>query len=410
MRMFLMLRLVVASCAVCLAAATRASIRGVYSTSGPPNSQKHLQEHLQQHPQLCDHKLVDSLHARIAELELENKQLKGKLVQLSQASPAPKEAHVHTSAKHDTVPAVRAAFAKGVGPTMAGINATNGAVAAVASKDSIFPAPEMPAPLPGQPFLPELVLPPVDGALGHVTVPGSNQWGTPMAASTLTIDSGKVLTYDDVVFGYNKLWQDLGLWKMQRWKGIRFFQAPQDALVIQQLIWNVQPDLLIEIGTHAGGSAVFLSEVMQSYNPQASIVTMDPDPSHIDPNGLLLKTPTIKYLQGMSHDPNIYQQVQAACVGRKKVMVMHDGDHSYEGVLRDIALYDPLVSVGSYMIVQDTSLDRTAPGSMNGALRAIQAFVSTPGGKGYGRYGIDKAYEYLMFSTNHNGYLKKVAV
>merc|ERR1719387_3215180 len=107
-------------------------------------------------------------------------------------------------------------------------------------------------------------MPATDVAPGiHVTVPGSNQWGTPMAYSTLTNpENGKTLTYDDIVYGYNRLWQDLGLWKMQRWMGMRFFQAPQDMLAIQQLIWTVQPDLLIELGTHAGGSAVYFADLM----------------------------------------------------------------------------------------------------------------------------------------------------
>merc|ERR1719174_1728435 len=272
-----------------------------------------------------------------------------------------------------------------------------------------FPAPDMPSPMPGQHFVTELNLPATDAPFRHVTVPGTNAFGTPMAFSTVTLAPGKTFTYDDIVYGYNLLWADLSLWKMQRWKGMRFFQSPTDMVAIQQLVWTVKPDLIIEIGTHGGGSAVFLSELIRSYNPDASIVTMDPDSSNIDPNGLFHKTPGIKFLNGASNDPAILQQVTAIAAGKKKVMVVQDGLHSYEGVLSDLQMYDPLVTVGSYFVVQDTTLDRAWGGQFNGAMKAVTTFTQ-PGGKGYGRYGSDKAYEYLLFSTNHNGYLKKVNV
>merc|ERR1719316_690702 len=114
-------------------------------------------------------------------------------------------------------------------------------------------------------FVPELDLKGLGFMTDHKLVPGGNAYGTPMAASTLVVN-GKTLTYDDITYGYNRLWADLGLWQMQRWKGMRFFQSPMDAVAIQQLVWNVKPDLLIEIGTHGGGSAVFIADIMSSYS------------------------------------------------------------------------------------------------------------------------------------------------
>merc|ERR1719247_3139456 len=119
------------------------------------------------------------------------------------------------------------------------------------------------------------------------------------------------------------------------------------------------------------------------------IVTMDPDSSNIDPNSLFYKTPNIKYLNGPSTNPAIFQQVQAACVGKQKIMVIQDGLHSFEGVLADLNMYEPLVSVGSYFVVQDTTLDRAYGGAFNGAMKAVHKFLAE-GGKGYSRYGVDK--------------------
>lgn len=333
----------------------------------------------------CDEKTLSELHARIADLELENKRLHDQVAKLE-------------GYKEPKFPAAAVNL----------VNSTGG-VHAVMGKAKLFPAPDMPSPMPGQPFVAELNLLPTDGAQGHVTVPGSNQFGQPMAYSSITIAPGKTLTYDDIAFGYNKLWADLGLWKMQRYKGQRFFQAPTDAIAIQQLIWTVKPDLLIEIGTHGGGSSLYFADIMKDYNPNAQIVTMDPDSSNIDQTGPFFKTPMIKFLNGLSTAPEIHAQVKAATVGKQKIMVVQDGMHSYDGVLQDLTLYDEFVSVGSYFVIQDTTLERAWPSAFNGAMSAIQKYVG-PGGKGYGRYGIDKAYEYLLFSTNHNGYLKKINV
>lgn len=349
----------------------------------------------QEHMKACDEKEFAAMRARISELEtqnkritdleLENKALRSRVIALSGT----------TDPKFDL-------YAPRNGTTsFAAANSTHGA--------QFFPVPDMPSPMPGQLYVTELNMPAADAPFRHVTVPGSNEFGQPMAFSTVTLAPGKTLTYDDVAYGYNLLWADLSLWKMQRWKGMRFFQAPTDMIAIQQLVWKEQPDLIIEIGTHGGGSAVFLSEIMRSYNPAAIIVTMDPDNSNIDPNGLFYKTPEIKFLHGASNDPNIFAQVQAHAAGKKKIMVIQDGLHSFEGVSSDLAMYGELVTVGSYFVVQDTTLDRAYGGAFNGAFKAIQTYCAA-GQKGYGRFAPDKAYEYLLFSTNHNGYLKKINV
>jgi len=360
---------------------------GAALRNGPP----------QEHIASCDSKELSALRARVAELEtqnkritdleLENKALRAQVIKLSGATDPKYDLY---SSAHQNKTSIFAAS-----------NSSNGLPS--------FPVPDMPSPMPGQLFVAELNFPATDAPFRHVTVPGSNEFGTPMAYSTVTLAPGKTLTYDDITYGYNLLWADLSLWKMQRWKGMRFFQSPTDMMAIQQLVWKAQPDLIIEIGTHGGGSAVFLAELVKGYNPAAMIVTMDPDSSNIDANGLFYKTPNIKYLNGASNNPAIFQQVQAACAGKQKIMVIQDGLHSFEGVLSDLVMYDPLVSVGSYFVIQDTTLDRAYGGAFNGAMKAIQTFAA-PGGKGYGRYGIDKAYEYLLFSTNHNGYLKKINV
>lgn len=245
----------------------------------------------------------------------------------------------------------------------------------------------------------------------HTYVPGDNKWGFPMANSKLTLeDSGKTLTYDDIEYGMNHLWEDLGIWTTQTWHGIQFLQNPADAFAIQELLWNEKPDMVVEIGTHKGASALYFAEIMRDYNPDGLWVTIDPafqnsaEARLVAAQGPLAKN--IVWINGLSHDAvNVLPQVKKLAQGRKKVFVIQDGQHAASQVLVDFSLYDPIVTVGGYFLVQDTILDRTQSPTL-GPLAGVQQWLA---GYGRGRYVPDKKYEHLLWSTNHNGYLRKLA-
>jgi cephalosporin hydroxylase len=242
-------------------------------------------------------------------------------------------------------------------------------------------------------------------------IPGDNQWGFPMADSMIKLDgSGVALKYDDIEYGMNHLWEDLGIWTTQTWHGIQFLQNPADAFAIQELLWNEKPDMVVEIGTHKGASALYFAEVMHDYNPDALWVTIDPAFQNsataraVAAQGPLAKN--IVWINGLSNDAvNVVPQVKKLAENKKKVIVIQDGQHAASQVLADFALYDSIVTVGSYFIVQDTILDRTqAP--QPGPLAGVNQWLS---GYGRGRYVADKRYEHELWSTNHNGYLRKIA-
>eukprot|EP00746_Dinoflagellata_sp_MGD_P167711 gnl/MRDRNA2_/MRDRNA2_98564_c0_seq1.p1 gnl/MRDRNA2_/MRDRNA2_98564_c0~~gnl/MRDRNA2_/MRDRNA2_98564_c0_seq1.p1 ORF type:complete len:517 (+),score=118.47 gnl/MRDRNA2_/MRDRNA2_98564_c0_seq1:85-1551(+) len=245
----------------------------------------------------------------------------------------------------------------------------------------------------------------------HKYVPGDNQWGFPMANSMIKLDGdGQVLRYDDIEYGMNHLWEDLGIWTTQEWHGIQFLQNPADAFAIQELLWNEKPDMVVEIGTHKGASALYFAEIMHDYNPNSVWVTIDPAFQNsaaarmVAAQGPLAKS--IVWINGLSNDAvNVVPQVKKLAEGRKKVFVIQDGQHAASQVLADFALYDGLVTVGGYFIVQDTILDRTQP-LQPGPLAGVNQWLS---GYGRGRYVADKRYEHELWSTNHNGYLRKIA-
>eukprot|EP00397_Hematodinium_sp_SG-2012_P013575 GEMP01013790.1.p1 GENE.GEMP01013790.1~~GEMP01013790.1.p1 ORF type:complete len:457 (+),score=74.92 GEMP01013790.1:487-1857(+) len=251
-------------------------------------------------------------------------------------------------------------------------------------------------------------------------VSGANKWGVPMANSTLTID-GVSVTFDQILYGYDLIFENLAIFSRTSWFGISLQQDPADAFALQGLIWRSQPDLLIEIGTNTGGGAVFYASIMREYNSKSLVLTIDPkDPAQdwaqgafhgcedcIDARCADVWHTNIRFLLGFSHD--VFPQVKEIAKDYKKVMVMHDGSHFYDDVLRDLKMFDDITTVGSYMVVQDTKMTRMySEWAKNGyPLRAAEDFMKT---QGRGRYKVDKRYEYSLYSQHHNGWLRKTSL
>lgn len=277
-----------------------------------------------------------------------------------------------------------------------------------------------------QPLLTSISLEPM-ATTGEMKISsGSNRWGIPMANSTLTINdlSGtpRIVSFDQILFGYDLIFENLAIFTHTKWFGVSIQQNPIDAFALQQTIWDLEPDLLIEIGTNTGGSAIFYANIMREYNDDALVLTIDPkDPAHDwaesfnhgCPSCLDVRCSSIwnskhvKFVQGLSTDEKVLQEVSRAAESRKVVMVMHDGSHEYEDVLNDLILYDKYVTSGSYLVVQDTKMTRIyEPATKNGyPLRAVEKFLLT---QGKNRYAIDKQFEHGLYSQHHNGWLRKM--
>eukprot|EP00929_Paragymnodinium_shiwhaense_P088084 TRINITY_DN48292_c0_g1_i1.p1 TRINITY_DN48292_c0_g1~~TRINITY_DN48292_c0_g1_i1.p1 ORF type:complete len:356 (-),score=34.80 TRINITY_DN48292_c0_g1_i1:93-1160(-) len=249
--------------------------------------------------------------------------------------------------------------------------------------------------------------------------PQANQWGIPMANSTLLVN-GKTLTFDDILYGYDLMFENLAMFAHTSWFGVASQQDPSDAFALSSLLWRVQPDLLIELGTNTGGGAIFYATVMREYNPNSLVLTIDPkDPAIdwsrankgcsdcVDVRCTSIWHTHVEFLKGLSRDPHVLARVRELAKTYSKVIVMHDGSHFYEDVFEDLKVYDEITSVGSYMVVQDTKMTRMYK-PLNGdgfPLGAAQDFMA---GQGKGRYEVDKGYEFLLYSQHHNGFLRKV--
>jgi cephalosporin hydroxylase len=154
------------------------------------------------------------------------------------------------------------------------------------------------------------------------------------------------------------------------WLGRPIIQYPQDIVAMQELIWAVQPDLVVETGIAHGGSLIFSASMLElnaacGGPADASVVGIDIDirahnRAAIEAHPLARR---ITMLQGSSVAPEIVAEVKRLADGRKRVLVALDSNHTHAHVLAELEAYAPLTSVGSYCVVFDTVID-DMPGSM----------------------------------------------
>ena len=203
------------------------------------------------------------------------------------------------------------------------------------------------------------------------------------------------------------------------WLGRPIIQYPQDIVAMQELIWSIQPDLIIETGIAHGGSLIFSGSMLElnaacGGPPDAAVLGVDIDiRAHnreaIEAHPLSRR---ISMIQGSSIAPEIIGQVKAKAAGKRKVLVCLDSNHTHEHVLAELHAYAPLTSVGSYCVVFDTLIEDMP----------VEMFADRPWGPGlspktavweylktHPEFEIDKRMDHkLLISVAPDGYLKRV--
>lgn len=198
------------------------------------------------------------------------------------------------------------------------------------------------------------------------------------------------------------------------WLGRPIIQFPQDILALQEIIWQVKPELIIETGIAHGGSLIFHASLLELLGGNGRVVGIDVDirahnRAEIEKHPLFKR---IEMLQGSSVDAGIVQQVHQLAQGRKPVMVVLDSNHMHAHVLAELHAYAPLVTNGSYLVVFDTvvedmpadSFPNRPWGKGNNPKTAVWEFL-----KATDRFAIDKDLEAkLLITVAPDGYLKCV--
>jgi cephalosporin hydroxylase len=198
------------------------------------------------------------------------------------------------------------------------------------------------------------------------------------------------------------------------WMGRPIIQYPQDMVAMQELIWEVQPDLIIETGIAHGGSLIYYASLLELIGGDAYVLGVDIDiRSHnraeIEAHKMFKR---IEMIQGSSIDQGIVAEVARHAKGKKRILVTLDSNHTHDHVLEELRLYAPFVTKDSYLVVFDTSVE-FAPDDLNGdrpwsvgnnPKTAVDAFLAEND-----RFEIVKSIdEKLLISMAPGGYLRCV--
>lgn len=199
------------------------------------------------------------------------------------------------------------------------------------------------------------------------------------------------------------------------WLGRPIIQYPQDMIAMQEIIWAVNPDLVIETGIAHGGSLVFTASILELLGNDGHVLGIDIDirehnRKEIESHRMAKR---ISMIQGSSIEDHTIRQVHEFARGKKNIMVILDSNHTHEHVIRELEAYASLVTKGSYLIVFDTGVEDfpadfdwgTRPwGKGNNPKTAVWEFLKT-----HDEFVIDATvHNKLLVTVAPDGYLKRI--
>ncbi len=213
------------------------------------------------------------------------------------------------------------------------------------------------------------------------------------------------------------------------WQGRPIIQYPQDMVAMQELIWSIKPDLIIETGIAHGGSLILSASLLAQLDMCDAIEAgekIDPKISRRKVLGIDIDIRThnraaievhpmasrIQMIQGSSIALDTIEQVRSVASNYSRVLVCLDSNHTHEHVMAELEAYAPLTSKGSYCVVFDTVIEDMPKemfpdrpwGPGDNPKTAVWAYLKT-----HPEFAIDKSIQHkLMITVAPDGYLKRV--
>ncbi|GIL72475.1 hypothetical protein Vretimale_4186 [Volvox reticuliferus] len=239
-----------------------------------------------------------------------------------------------------------------------------------------------------------------------------------MKDEIVTMNNGHSIRMDDILYGYDWVFESRRLFSVGSWLGVQSQQDPADLVVIQQLLWDIKPKVIYDIGTNVGGSAIIFAHIMSQYAKPGEAIIVSVDPKHysinwddaakqlcpkctaVDENPLW--NDYVQFVQARSVEPQAIAALEAAIAKYGgPVIISVDGWHDYPEVYEECVTFAKYVTVGSYMIVQDTKLDRifNKPGPRQAVYDCLVNNTN---------FVIDKSREVFLYSQHTDGFLLRV--
>jgi len=195
------------------------------------------------------------------------------------------------------------------------------------------------------------------------------------------------------------------------WLGVPIIQTPEDMILMQELIFKIQPDVIIEIGVAHGGSLIYYASLLELLG-KGKIIGIDIEiRKH---NRKVIKAhpmfKRIELIENNSVSKETIAKIRKMVPKDSKIIVCLDSNHTKDHVLKELQLYSKFVNLGGYIVVFDTIGSKLAElgaceksYSNNSPKEAVEDFLTVND-----NFEIDKYYNKLYISYSPNGYLRRI--
>ena len=200
------------------------------------------------------------------------------------------------------------------------------------------------------------------------------------------------------------------------WMGRPIIQYPQDMIAMQEIIWDIKPDLIIETGIAHGGSLIYYASILELIG-KGEVLGIDIDIRQhnrieIEKHPMFRR---ISMIEGSSIDEKVVNMVKEHTKGKQVVLIVLDSNHTHEHVLTELKCYSPFVTVNSYVVVYDTIVEKLPEnylpchirpwGISDNPMTAVRSFIEENP-----QFEIDQTINNkLLISVAPDGYLKRIS-
>lgn len=176
---------------------------------------------------------------------------------------------------------------------------------------------------------------------------------------------------------YHIWYYDEAVWTTTTFLGVRCEKSVSDMWNYQEILTCLRPSLIVEFGTHSGGSALYFAEIMKLVSPRGRVLTVDIDHSRV--NEVARRNKWIEFLQSDTAAPAVVDRIRTLRAEYSgKVFFILDSDHTKSHVFDELVQLRNVSAPGDYVIVEDSNINGhpVLPGWGEGPYEALEAYFS----------------------------------